>query len=87
MLKGGIGFVYPHVETIIMGQNNNAGFQFGGFDAGAEAGIQVTFFKHVYLEYTNKVVYARYRNLKIYAGTAKQNIACYEMILSLGLWL
>jgi len=54
--------------------------------AGAEAGIQVTFLKYVYLEYTNKVVYAGYRNLQLYEGTAKQNLACYEMILSAGVW-
>ena len=86
LLKGGIGFVYPHVENTVMSRKNNSGFQFGGFDAGAEAGIQITFFKYVYLEYTGKVVYARYRNLKIYEGIAKQNLACYEMILSLGVW-
>jgi len=86
LLKGGIGFVYPHVENHIMGQENNSGFQFGGFDAGTEAGLQVTFYKRFYLEYTNKVVYARYRNLNIYEGRAKQNLSCYEMILSAGVW-
>ena len=86
LLKGGIGFVYPHVENHIMGQDNNLGFQFGGLDAGAEAGLQVTFFKLIYIEYTNKVVYARYRHLKVYEGRAKQNLACYEMILSAGVW-
>ncbi|MBI4930519.1 MAG: hypothetical protein HY841_07140 [Bacteroidetes bacterium] len=86
LLKGGIGFVYPHVENTIMSQKNNSGFQFGGFDAGTEAGIQITFFKYVYLEYTNKVVFSRYRNLQLYEGTAKQNLSCYEMIFSLGVW-
>lgn len=86
LLKGGIGFVYPHVENTIMGHKNNPGFQFAGFDTGAEASLQITFFKYIYLEYANKVVYARYRNLQLYEGTAKHNIACYEMILSLGLW-
>lgn len=86
LVKGGIGFVYPHVQNTIFGQDNNPHFQFGGFDAGTEAGVQVTFYKYFYLEYTNKVVYAVYRNLKIYGGTAKQNLACYEMILSAGVW-
>lgn len=86
LLKGGIGFVYPHVENHIMGQDNHSGFQFGGFDAGTEAGFQATFYNHFYLEFTNKAVYAIYRNLNIYQGTAKQNLACYEMILSLGVW-
>jgi hypothetical protein len=51
---------------------------------GAEAGLRVTFFKHAYLEFTNKVDYARYSGLKVYEGTAKQAFGTYELILSLG---
>lgn len=86
LVKGGIGFMYPHAQNTIMGKDNEPGFQFGGFDTGLEAGLQINFFTRCYLEYTNKVVYAAYRNLKIYEGTAKQNLACYEMILSAGVW-
>ncbi|MFI5163858.1 MAG: hypothetical protein ACHQHP_01280 [Bacteroidia bacterium] len=86
LLKGGIGFVFPHVQNTIMGEDNLPHFQFGGLDAGTEAGFQATFYKYFYLEFTNKVVYAMYRNLKIYGGTAKQNLACYELILSAGVW-
>ena len=86
LLKGGIGFVYPHVENTIMGNENERGFQFGGFDSGLEAGLQINFFRRAYLEFTNKTVYAVYRNLRIYEGTAKQNLACYQLILSAGVW-
>ncbi len=86
LLKGGIGFVYPHVENTILGKANSPHFQFGGYDTGLEAGFQATFYKYFYLEYTNKLVYAIYRDLKIYEGTASQNVACYEMILSIGAW-
>jgi hypothetical protein len=86
LLKGGLGFVYPHVQNQIMGDKNNPDFQFGGFDAGLEAGLQANFFRRVYLEYSCKSVYAAYRNLEVYEGTAKQNLACFEMILSLGVW-
>ncbi|MBI3232717.1 MAG: hypothetical protein HYZ42_01515, partial [Bacteroidetes bacterium] len=68
----------------IMGENNKPHFQFGGFDAGVEAGLNVTFYKRIYVEYSNKAVFAMYRNLKIYEGTVSQNVSCYEMILSLG---
>lgn len=84
LAKGGIGFMYPHVENTIMGQNNKPHFQFGGFDAGLEACVQVNLFRIFYIEYSNKVIYAMYRNLRIYDGTASQNLACYQMILSLG---
>ena len=46
--------MYPHVENTIMGKSNIPHFQFGGLGAGTEAGVQAVFFRHFYLEYTNK---------------------------------
>jgi len=82
--KAGIGPVIPHVENAFFGQKNKQGFQFGGWNIGAEAAIRTTFFNHVFLEYSNKIDYARYTNLKIYEGTAKHAFGTNEMILSLG---
>lgn len=82
--KAGIGPVIPHVENSLFGQRNQDGFQLGGWNMGIEAGIRSTFFKQVYLEFTNKIDYASYSNLKIYQGRAKQSFGTYEMILSLG---
>ncbi len=86
LVKGGIGFMYPHVQNTIMGNDNSPHFQFGGFDIGAETDVQANFFKRFYLEYGVKTLYASYRNLKIYNGIVKQNLACFEMILSAGVW-
>ena len=85
LAKAGIGPVIPHVENSIFGQKNNPHFQFGGWNTGVEAAVRTTFFNYVFLEYTNKLDYARYSNLKIYEGTAKQAFGTYEMILNLGL--
>ena len=82
--KAGIGPVIPHVENNLFGKLNDQGFQFGGWNIGVEAAVRATFFKYVYLEYSNKLDYARYSNLKVYQGTAKQAFGTYEMILSLG---
>ena len=82
--KAGIGPVIPHVENGFFGQKNKKGFQFGGWNAGVEAAIRATFFNYVFLEYSNKVDYARYSGLKVYEGTAKHAFGTYEMILSLG---
>jgi hypothetical protein len=84
LMKGGIGFMTPHVENTILGQSNQKGFQFGGWDIGAEAALRFTFFKYAYLEYCNKAVYARYSGLKVYEGTARQAFGCYEMIANIG---
>jgi hypothetical protein len=83
--KAGVGWMVPHVQNTIFGKDNDPHFQFGGLDAGFEADVRCTFFKYVYLEYCNKVVYTNYWNLKVYDGTARQSFGTYEMILNLGL--
>jgi len=82
--KAGIGPVVPHVENAFFGRKNDPHFQIGGWNTGIEACIKATFHKYVYLEFSNKLDYARYSDLKIYEGTAKQAFGTYEVILSLG---
>ncbi|MES1226332.1 MAG: hypothetical protein ABUT20_63240, partial [Bacteroidota bacterium] len=86
LAKFGIGPLIPHVQDKFFNQpENNPHFQFGGWNTGIEGALRATFFKYVYLEYTNKLDYARYSGLRIYEGKAKQAFGTYEMILNLGL--
>lgn len=85
LLKAGAGPVIPHVENTIFGKANKPHFQFGGWNVDADVSLRATFFKHVFFEYANKVVYARYSGLRIYEGTAKQAFGCYETFLVLGI--
>jgi len=82
--KAGIGPVFPHVENSLFGLKNKPDFQFGGWNVGVEGGLKATFFNTVYLEFTNKMDYARYDHLHIYKGRARQAFGTYEMILNLG---
>jgi hypothetical protein len=82
--KAGIGPVIPHVDNSLFGQKNNPNFQFGGWNTGIEGCIRATFYNCVYLEYSNKIDYARYNRLHVYEGWARQAFGTYEMILSLG---
>ncbi len=82
--KAGIGPVIPHVENRLFGATNDQGFQFGGWNTGLETALRVTVAKYVFMEFSQKVDYARYSNLKVASGTAKQNFGTYELILSLG---
>jgi hypothetical protein len=83
--KFGIGPVIPHVQNKFFDQpENDPHFQFGGWNVGVEGDLKFTFFHYVFLEYANKLDYARYSGLKIYQGTAKQAFGTYEMILNLG---
>ena len=82
--KAGIGPVIPHVQNSLFGQINNQGFQFGGWNTGLETALRATFMRYGYIEFAQKVDYARYSNLVVYEGTAKQNFGTYELILSIG---
>jgi len=82
--KGGIGPVIPHVENSFFGLKNDPHFQLGGWNIGVEGTIKATFFNSFFLEYCNKIDYARYSGLKINSGTAHQGFGSYEMILNLG---
>lgn len=84
LLKAGVGFMVPHVDNKIYGNKNDKGFQFGGLDIGTEGALRFTFFRHVYLEYCNKLLYAHYWGLKIYKGKARQSFGTYEMIANIG---
>ena len=73
------------MENSFFNQPNTPHFQLGGWNIGIEGAIKMTFFKYVYLEYTNKLDYAHYSGLRIYEGTANQAFGTYEMVLNMGI--
>jgi len=84
--KFGVGPVIPHVQDKFFNQPpNDQHFQLGGWNTGLEGAIKATFYQYVYLEFSNKLDYARYSGLRIYDGTARQAFGTYELILSLGI--
>lgn len=82
--KFGVGPVIPHTDNELFGQKNDQGFQMGGWNVGAEGSLRATFYRYVYLEFSEKLDYARYHNLNIYDGAAHQAFGTEELILSLG---
>ena len=83
--KFGVGPLVPHTQNELFGEKNDQGFQFGGWNTGAEGSLRATFYRYIYLEFSNKLDYARYHNLNVYMGAAHQAFGCEEMILSLGI--
>ena len=73
--KFGVGPVIPHTQNELFGNANHQGFQFGGWNTGTEGCLRATFFRYAYLEYSNKLDYARYSGLNIYEGKAHQALA------------
>lgn len=85
LTKAGVGPVIPHVENAFFGKQNDPDFQIGGWNMGLEAAVRITGMKYAYLEFAQKVDYARYSNLHIYEGNVRQSFGTYELILSLGI--
>jgi hypothetical protein len=84
LAKAGVGPVIPHVENSFFGQANKPGFQIGGWNTGIETAFRLTAYKYAYLEFCQKFDYARYSNLKVYEGRARQAFGSYQLILNLG---
>jgi hypothetical protein len=84
LAKVGIGPVIPHVENSLFGVKNDQLFQFGGWNTGIEYALRSTFKKSLFLEFSGKLDYAYYYNLKVNQGTAKQGFGTLEFILNLG---
>ena len=82
--KFGVGPVIPHTQNELFGEQNHQGFQFGGWNTGAEGSLRATFFRYAYIEFSDKIDYARYSGLNIYMGKAHQAFGTEEMILSIG---
>ena len=87
LAKFGVGPVIPHTQNELFGHPNDQGFQFGGWNTGLEGSLRATLYRYVYIEFSNKLDYARYHDVNIYMGAAHQAFGTEEMILSLGLVL
>ena len=83
--KAGIGPLVPHVQNSFFGVANDPHFQIGGWNTGVETAVRATCWKYAYLEFSQKVDYARYSGLRLAdGGIARQHFGTYELILSLG---
>ncbi len=81
----GGGPLMPSLETSFNGKTfKDPQFQMRGWNFGIETALRFTIKHHLYLELSQKYNYAMYSDMKIFSGTAKQNIGAYQLIGSLG---
>jgi hypothetical protein len=84
LAKAGMGFVAPHTENSVFGIPNEEGFQFSGPDLGVELAVRLHLFRAFYVEFCEKGVYARYREVNINQGHAAQELWGHVTSLSFG---
>jgi len=83
--KAGVGPVFPNfVNSLPINPMVDPKLQLGGWNVGAEAGFRVTLCRYAYVELTGKYDHASFNALKIYDGTARQNLNTYEAIALIG---
>lgn len=86
--RAGIGPVIPHVQNEFFGVPNDQHFQVGGWNTGLETAVRATIMRYGFIEFSQKVDYARYSGLRIAnGGTARQAFGTYELILTAGITL
>ena len=80
-----MGSRIPTQRTLLFGEPNDKGFQFfQGWNVDAVAALRVHFFKRLYFEFEDKLVYVRYFGLKVDRGTAQQSVKANEFTLNFG---
>ncbi len=85
LAKAGGGFVWPHTENTLFGQDNAKGFQaFIGWDVDAGVALRANVFRGLYVEAEEKFVYARYSGVKVNQGTAKHSLKANEFAIHFG---
>ena len=83
--KAGGGFAVPHTENAVFGQPNEKGFQaFHGWNLDAVAAARLNLPWHLYFEFEEKLVYARYFGVNVDRGKAKHSLKANEFTLNLG---
>ncbi len=86
LAKAGGGFAVPHTENTLFGKPNEKGFQFfQGWDVDAVAAVRLHLFRPLYVEFEEKLVYARYFGVNIDRGTARHSLKASEFTFSFGL--
>jgi len=85
LAKAGGGFAVPHTENKLFGEPNEKGFQaFHGWNLDAAAAIRAHFYKFLYFEFEDKLLYARYFGVNIDRGEAGHSVKANQFSFHFG---
>ena len=86
-VKAGVGPVMPKATATLNGPANSPQMQFSGINGGVEGALRATLFRYIYFEVAAKYDYASFSGMKVYEGTAKQNLAVTSVVGTVGITL
>lgn len=83
----GAGVLLPKTNTRLLGKDRNDEFHLAGFGISAKAGLNITFFKHFFIQTELKGGYIEMNNIRTTKSTsdkAQQNFWFLQSILAVG---
>lgn len=83
----GAGILYPKTNVMLMGQERHDDFNVAGYGVSAKAGINITFFKHYFIQGELKGGYINMSNIKTTfnnSDSASQHFMFFERIIAFG---
>ncbi len=83
----GAGILYPKTNVMLMGQPRHDDFNVAGYGVSAKAGLNITFFKHYFIQGELKGGYINMPNIKTTfnnADSASQHFMFFERVIAFG---
>ncbi len=83
----GGGILYPKTNVMLMGQERHDDFNVAGYGISAKAGINITFFKHFFIQGELKGGYINMPNIKTTynnSDSASQHFRFFERVIAFG---
>jgi hypothetical protein len=83
----GFGLLYPKTNTTLLGKERHDDFHVSGFGTSLKAGLNVTFFKHFYIQGELKGGYINMQDIRTTQSTedsASQDFFFFQRIIAFG---
>lgn len=83
----GFGLLYPKTNTTLLGKDRHDDFHVSGFGTSLKAGLNVTFFKHFYIQGELKGGYINMQDIRTTQSTedsASQDFFFFQRIIAVG---
>ena len=83
----GVGVLYPKTNTTLLGKNRHDDFHVSGYGASVKAGLNITFFKHFYIQGELKGGYINMQDIRTTQSNddkASQDFFFFQRIIAFG---
>ncbi|WP_264551312.1 hypothetical protein [Flavobacterium sp. N2038] len=83
----GIGLLYPKTNTTLLGKERHDDFHVSGYGVSAKAGLNITFFKHFYIQGELKGGYINMQDIRTTTSSedkASQDFFFFQRIIAVG---